>query len=199
MIVVGLTGSIAMGKSTTAQMFRDLGIPVFDSDAEVHRLYEKGGNAVGQVAKRFPEAIRNGAVDRARLSQYVVGNPAAMAELESIVHPLVRGAQAEFLERNASESIVVLDIPLLFETGRQADVDQIIVVSAPADVQRERALARPGMTLDKLAGILSRQMPDAEKRARADYVVDSSESIEHAAQQVKKIVAELKEKDRTEP
>lgn len=199
MIVVGLTGSIAMGKSATAQMFCDVGIPVFDSDAEVHRLYDRGGEAVGPVAKRFPQAVHDGIVDRTRLSQSVVNHPAAMADLESIVHPLVRKAQATFLNRNASESIVVLDIPLLFETGRASDVDRIIVVSAPADVQRERALARPGMTPEKLAGILARQMPDEEKRARADYVVDSSKGLEHAAQQVREIVAELKRQDKAKP
>lgn len=194
MIVVGLTGSIAMGKTETAKMFRALGIPVFEADACVHRLYEAGGAAVTPVAARFPQAIVNGAVDRGILTQLVLDDPVAMAELEAIVHPLVWRAEREFLaaQEKSGAPLAVLDNPLLFEKGRDQDVDAIVVVSAPADVQRARALARPGMTVKKLDAILARQMPDAEKRRRADFVIDTSQGLEYARAQVEAAVAALR-------
>lgn len=197
MIVVGLTGSIAMGKSETAKMFRALGIPVFDSDAEVHRAYGKDGEAVAPVGGLFPDTIAGGAVDRTILSQRVLGNPQALKQVESIVHPIVIKSQQNFLEacKTAGHGIAVLDIPLLFETGRQTEVDVIVVVSAPPQIQRTRALQRPGMTAEKLDLILARQVPDAEKRAKADYVVDTSQGPDHAAAQVRGIVAALLKKD----
>ncbi len=193
MIVVGLTGSIAMGKTTTAEMFRALGIEVFDSDAEVHRLYEKGGAAVEIVGQLFPGAIIDGAVDRQALSKQVLENSAALKQLEATVHPLVRKSQEAFLERcRASGKVMaILDIPLLFETGWNSEVDAVVVVSAPSEIQRQRVLKRPGMTPNKLDRILSRQTPDAEKRAKADYVVDTSRGLDYAAAQVRDIVADL--------
>jgi len=193
MIVVGLTGSIAMGKTETAKIFHAIGIPVFDSDAEVHRQYRKGGAAVEAVFRLFPEAVIDGAVDRKILSKRTLGNRQALQRLEAAIHPIVRRSQDEFLEqcRVSGQKIAVLDIPLLFETGRETEVDAIIVVSAPPDLQRQRVLERPGMTLEKLGRILERQMPDAEKRAKADYVVDTSKGLDYAAAQVRDIVANL--------
>ena len=193
MKVIGLTGSIAMGKSEAARMFAALKIPVFDSDAAVHALYEKGGDAVEAVGKAFPEAIEQGAVDRVALSRVLAAKPQRLAELEAIVHPLVRRVQERFLDerRKDGTALVVLDIPLLFETGRQAEFDAIVVVSAPAEIQRERALARPGMTAEKLETILGHQMPDAEKRKRADFIVDSSKGLDHARAQVRAIVESM--------
>lgn len=201
MIVVGLTGSIAMGKSVAAQMFADLGIPVFDSDAEVHRQYAKGGEAVGQIAAVFPEAIVEGAVDRQALSKIVLANPAALKTVEAIVHPIVRRHQQEFLAqcRRQRCSLAVLDIPLLFETGRQTEVDRVVVVSAPPEIQRGRALQRPGVTPQKLEAILARQTPDAEKRARADFIVDTSGSLEHTKAQIAAIVASLSRQQQANP
>jgi dephospho-CoA kinase len=194
-IVIGLTGSIAMGKSETARMFAQLSIPVCESDALVHALYASGGAAVGPVSQAFPNAMVNGAIDRERLSELLLGKPENFAKLEAIVHPLVRRAQDAFLAKCSADGapLAVLDIPLLFETGRDRDVDKIVVVSAPADIQRARALARPGMTEEKLATILARQLPDAEKRRRADFVVDSSQGIDHALRQVEHIVFALKQ------
>lgn len=201
MIVLGLTGSIAMGKSETAKIFRSLGIEVFDSDAEVHRQYQKGGAAVKAVAGLFPEAIVDGAVDRKRLSKRVLGDPAALKRLEAAIHPIVRKSQDAFLERcrASGQAIAVLDIPLLFETGRETEVDAVVVVSAPSDVQRDRVLERPGMTGEKLDRILARQMPDSEKRARADYVVDTSRGVDSATGQVRAIVTALLQKDKSPP
>lgn len=197
MIVVGLTGSIAMGKSTVAQMFAGLGIPVFDSDAEVHRQYAKGGEAAARIAARFPVAIVDGAVDRRALSRIILDNPAALGIIEAVVHPIIRHRQVEFLEecRRQRQPIVVLDIPLLFETRHEIDVDRIVTVSAPIDLQRQRALQRPGMTEDKLAKILARQIPDAEKRAGADFVVDTSHSLDYTQEQVAAIVASLRRQE----
>ncbi|WP_137388664.1 dephospho-CoA kinase [Rhodoligotrophos defluvii] len=194
MIKIGLTGSIAMGKSATADMFRRLGIPVFDADAVVHELYRRGGEAVAPVAALFPEAVTNGAVDRTALGKAVLGDEAKIKALEAIVHPLVRAREAAFLlqAENAGEDLVVLDIPLLFESGQHGRVDCIVVVSAPAEVQRQRALARPGMTESKLQAIRARQLPDEEKRARADFVVDSSRGLDDAFEQVRSIVATLR-------
>lgn len=193
MKVIGLTGSIAMGKSETARMFAELGVPVFDSDAAVHVLYARGGDAVAPLRKAFPQAVIDDAVDRKRLSEILTREPQRLGELEAIVHPLVRRAQEQFLAEHRAKgtAFVLLDIPLLFETQRQQEVDVSVVVSAPADVQRERALARPGMTVEKLETILARQMPDAEKRRRADFIVDSTKGLDHARAQVRHILATL--------
>lgn len=189
--LVGLTGSIGMGKSETAKLFARLGIPVYDSDAAVHGLYEPGGAAVGAIANAFPAAVKDGRVDRAELSKHLAADRTAFKTLEAIVHPLVARDQALFLEKSAGAEMVVLDIPLLFETGGHARMDAVVVVSAPQGVQRARVLARPGMTPDKLDHILSRQMPDAEKRAKAHFVVETDKGIEHAFEQVKALVAAL--------
>jgi dephospho-CoA kinase len=189
--LVGLTGSIGMGKSETAKLFARLGIPVYDSDAAVHELYEPGGAAVGAIAKAFPGTVKDGRVDRAELSKHLAADQTAFKSLEAIVHPLVAQDQASFLAKAAGTEMVVLDIPLLFETGGHARMDAVVVVSAPSDVQRTRVLARPGMTPDKLDHILGRQMPDAEKRAKAHFVVETDKGIEHAFAQVKSVVAAL--------
>jgi dephospho-CoA kinase len=195
MITLGLTGSIGMGKSATAQMFVDEGCPVYDADAEVHRLYAKGGAAVGPVEAAFPGVAEDGAINRARLSDKVVGDPAAMDRLNGIVWPLMGSARREFFRRAEEDgaAIVVLDIPMLFETGGERNMDAVVVVSAPADVQRARVLAREGMSEAKLDGILARQMADEEKRARAHFVVDTSRGFVAAREQVRAIVAELKQ------
>ncbi len=195
MIVVGLTGSIGMGKSTVAKMFAEEGAPAFDSDAAVHQLYAKGGAAVAAVAAEFPSTVRDGAVDRALLSPLVLNNPAALKRLEQVVHPFVRQAQVDFAEAERAKGtpVVVFDIPLLLE-GKNADlVDTIVVVSAPADVQRARVLARPGMTEEKFAQILARQMPDAEKRARADYVIDTGGDFSATRAQVRAVLDAISE------
>lgn len=173
MIVLGLTGSIGMGKSTAAAMLRRMGVPVCDSDAIVHRLLGRGGGAVTAIGAAFPGVVVNGAVDRRALGAQVFANPAALRRLEAIVHPRVRAAQKRFL-RNAARRrvpVVVLDIPLLFESRGDRRVDRTVVVSAPASVQRARVMARPGMTAEKFAGILAQQVPDGEKRRRADHVI----------------------------
>lgn len=195
MIVIGLTGSIGMGKSTVASMFAEEGAPCFDSDAAVHALYARGGAAVAPVEAAFPGVSHDGAVDRTALSAQVVGNADAIKRLESIVHPLVRQAQAEFLRTNAEAGApyVVLDIPLLFESGGVSLVDRVVVVSAPAEIQRMRVLARPGMTKEKFAAILARQMPDDEKRARADFVIDTSGSFDATRAQVRAVLDALRE------
>jgi dephospho-CoA kinase len=192
MIVLGLTGSLAMGKSTTAQLFAEEGVPVFDADAAVHRLYE--GEAVPPIERAFPGTTANGCVDRVRLAERVMGDPDALKKLESIVHPLVRAAQQRFLVEAAGKaaSVAVLDIPLLFETGGEQRVDKVVVVSAPESVQRERVLARPGMTEEKFAAMIRRQMHDSEKRRRADFVVDTGKGLEPARQQVRAILRALK-------
>lgn len=194
MLLVGLTGSIGMGKSETAKMFARHGVPVCDSDALVHALYDKGGAAVEPVGAAFPGVVVDGRVDRERLSREVVGKPEAMKKLEAIVHPLVAKAQQALLERADAQgaAMVVLDIPLLFETGGRARVDVVVVVSAPAEMQRERVLARPGMTAEKLDAILRKQTPDAEKRAGAEFVVDTSKGLAHAEAQVVAIIDALK-------
>jgi dephospho-CoA kinase len=184
MRVVGLTGSIGMGKSTTAGFFREAGIPVYDADAEVHRLY--AGAAVPLIEQAFPGTTADGAVDRVKLGAAVLGNAAAMKRLEAIIHPLVGETQARFRRacRARGERLVVLDIPLLFETGGDARVDVVAVVSAGPETQRQRVLARPGMTAEKLDAILSRQMPDAEKRRRAHVVLDTSRDFDATRRQV---------------
>src|SRR5689334_14667086 len=195
MMLVALTGSLAMGKSETARMFAELGCPVFDADLEVHRLYAPGGAAVPAVAALFPAALVDGAIDRARLSALLLADPATLPELESIVHPLVRDAEARFIEAASAveQPFVVLDIPLLFETGRDSGMDRIVVVSAPAEIQRQRALARPGMTEAKLARLLARQTSDADKRARADFIVETGRGLDDAFDQVRRIVSRLRE------
>ena len=191
MIVLGLTGSIGMGKSTTAKMFMDAGVPVHDSDETVHRLY--AGTAAPLVEAAFPGATQAGVVDRAKLAGRVLGDAAALKRLEAIVHPLVRADADAFLTRHraAGAPIVVLDIPLLFETGSRGRVDKVVVVTAPAEVQRARVLARPGMSEEKLAAILAKQVPDAEKRRQADFVIDTGQGFEAARASVKAIIAEL--------
>jgi dephospho-CoA kinase len=175
MIVIGLTGSIGMGKTTAARALARMGVPVHDSDAVVHKLFARGGAAVGPVGEVFPDAIRDGAIDRARLGDLVFHHPAALAKLEAIVHPLVRRAAQTFLRRCAArrEAMAVLDVPLLFEVGREGDCDLVILVTAPAFIQAQRVLRRPGMTKKRFADILSRQMRDAEKRRRADFIVQT--------------------------
>jgi len=193
MLLIGLTGSIGMGKSETAKMFRALGVPVYDADAAVHELYEKGGKAVEPIRAAFPSAIVDDAVDRKALSRCVLGLPEEMKKLEAIVHPLVGEAQMVFLRDNlaAGHKMAVLDIPLLYETGGEARVDIVVVVSAPYDLQKSRVLARPDMDEAKFAAIHAKQVPDAEKRRRADFIVDSDKGLEHARAQVAAIVEAL--------
>ncbi len=194
MLVLGLTGSIGMGKSTTAAMFEAEGVPVYDSDAAVHALYAAGGAAVAPVEAAFPGVVVDGAIDRAKLSAKVVGDPEALAKLEAIVHPLVGAHRIGFFQKAQAENhqIVVLDIPLLFETGGEKKVDKVVVVSAPADVQRARVLARPEMTPEKFEAILARQTPDAEKRARADFVIETGQGLDHARAQVRDLLTLLR-------
>ena len=189
MFVLGLTGSLGMGKSTTARFFAEAGVPVHDADAVVHRLYE--GEAVAAIEAAFPGTTGDGKVDRTRLAARVLGDAAALKRLEAIVHPLVRKAEQQLLEeaRARGEPVAVLDIPLLFETGGDRRVDAVVVVTAPADVQRARVLERPGMTMEKLDSILAKQIPDGEKRRRADFVVDTSQGFEAARAQVRAILA----------
>lgn len=174
--LLGLTGSIGMGKSTTAAMFAAEGVPVWDADAAVHRLYARGAPGVAAIAALRPEAIIDGAVDRARLKEWIATDPEALTRIEAAIHPLVAADRAAFVDRaaKAGADLVLLDIPLLFETGAEAALDATLVVTAPAEVQRARVLARPGMTETQLAAILARQMPDAEKRARATHVIETS-------------------------
>jgi len=191
MFVLGLTGSLGMGKSTTAAMFAEEGVPVHDADAAVHRLYE--GETVPLIEAAFPGTTHDGKVDRAKLGQCVLGDAAAMRKLEQIVHPLVRKAEERFLaeaERKGAP-VAVLDIPLLFETGARVRCDAVAVVSAPAELQRARAFERPGMSEQKFQAILAKQMPDAEKRARADFVVDTGQGFDHARDQVREILARV--------
>ena len=188
MFILGLTGSLGMGKSTAARFFAEAGVPVHDADAVVHRLYE--GEAVDAIEAAFPGTTAGGKVDRNKLAARVLGDAAALQRLEAIVHPLVQEAERRLLAEAAAtgDKIAVLDIPLLFETGGDRRVDAVVVVSAPPDVQRARVLERPGMTIEKLESILSKQMPDAEKRRRADFVVDSSQGFESARAQVRAIL-----------
>ncbi len=194
MKILGLTGSIGMGKSTAARAFRRLRVPVFDADAAVHRLQAKGGAAVRPIEAAFPGTTRDGRVEREALRARVLGDPAALRVLERIVHPLVRQAERAFLAaaRRRGDRIAVLDVPLLFETKGEGRVDEVIVVSAPASVQRARVLGRGGMTPERLAAILARQMPDAEKRRRADHVVRTGLSKHAAQRQIRSIVRALR-------
>lgn len=195
MIILGLTGSIGMGKSTTAAMFAEAGVPVYDADAEVHRLYAPGGAAVAPVEAAFPGVVKDGAVDRAALSARVLGDAAALKRLEAIVHPLVGATRIGFFEAAKAKGadMVVLDIPLLFETGGEKNVDAVVVVSAPAELQRARVLERPGMTAEKLDAILAKQTPDADKRARADFVVDTGQGLDVARAQVAEVIAAMRD------
>jgi dephospho-CoA kinase len=188
MFVLGLTGSIGMGKSTTARLFAEAGVPVHEADIAVHQLYE--GEAVPAVAVAFPGAVVGGKVNRDKLAARVLGDAAALRRLESIVHPLVRAAADRFLSeaRASGAKIAVLDIPLLFETGGEDRVDAVVVVTAPPEMQRERALERPGMTMEKFQAIVAKQMPDVEKRQRADFVVDTSRGLAAARDQVDAIL-----------
>ncbi len=191
MIVLGLTGSLGMGKSATAKLFAEEGVPVHDADAAVHRLYE--GEAVPLIEAAFPGTTAGGKVDREKLGQRVIGDAAAMRKLEAIVHPLVRKAEERFLAEaeRAGAKVAVLDIPLLFETGGDKRCDAVVVVSAPAGTQRARVLERPGMTEEKFRALAGKQMPDADKRARADFIVDSGQGFEAARQQVREILAQV--------
>ncbi|MCO6180663.1 dephospho-CoA kinase [Ciceribacter sp. RN22] len=192
MIVVGLTGSIGMGKSTTASLFAEQGIPVNNSDQVVHDLYRE--EAAPLVAAVFPEAVEDGVVDRKKLAENLAKNPANFKVLEAIVHPLVRAREREFLDGacRSGADIAVLDIPLLFETGAEDRVDVVVVVTCDPQIQKERVLRRPGMTEEKFNLILSRQIPDKEKRARADFIVDTGHGIESARSQVGEIVSTLR-------
>lgn len=191
MIILGLTGSIGMGKTTASNMFAEAGIPVYSADDAVHRLYL--GRAAPLIEAAFPGTVTNGTVDREKLSATVIGKPDALKKLEAIVHPLVREEEEAFLREAEAQcsAIALVDIPLLFETGGEKRVDRIVVVSAPADIQRARVLARPGMTEEKLDAILARQIPDAEKRARADFVLDTSGSFDNLRQQITAVIEKL--------
>ncbi|TPI43566.1 dephospho-CoA kinase [Mesorhizobium sp. B2-9-1] len=191
MILLGLTGSIGMGKSTTAKMFAEAGVPVHDSDETVHRLYS--GKAAPLVEAAFPGTTKAGAVDRVKLAEKVLADPAALKRLEAIIHPLVRADADAFLatHRAAAAPLAVLDIPLLFETGGRSRVDKVVVVTASPEVQRARVLARPGMSEEKFSSILARQVPDAEKRRQADFIIDTGHGFDAARKAVEAIVAEL--------
>ncbi len=194
-MIVGLTGSIGMGKSTTAAMFRDAGVAVYDADAAVHALYARGGAAVGPVEEAFPGVVRDGAVDRELLRQRVLSDPAELKRLNAVVHPLVGHDRQGFMAQAeaAGADMVVFDIPLLFETGGDQRMDAVVVVTAPEALQRERVLARPGTSPERLAAILAQQTPDAEKRARADFVIDTSRGLDAARAQVAEVMAALRD------
>ena len=199
MYLIGLTGSIGMGKTQTAVLFEEEGVPRYDADAAVHGLYEVGGAAVGPIGELFPEAVRDGAVDRAALGRIVLKDGAKLAALEKMVHPLAGATQVDFLNAQlaAGATHVLLDVPLLFETGGHEFVDCVVVVSAPPDIQRARVLERPGMTEEKFADILAKQVPDSDKRAAADFIVDSSVSVADAHRQVKEILAAVRDRKGT--
>ena len=199
MYLIGLTGSIGMGKTQTAALFEEEGVPRYDADAAVHGLYEVGGAAVGPIGELFPEAVRDGAVDRAALGRIVLKDGAKLAALEKMVHPLAGATQVDFLNAQmaAGATHVLLDIPLLFETGGHEFVDCVVVVSAPPDIQRARVLERSGMTEEKFADILAKQVPDSDKRAAADFIVDSSVSVADAHRQVKEILAAVRDRKGT--
>lgn len=196
MKIIGLTGSIGMGKSATAKLFIEEGVPVFDSDACVHELYAPGGAAVAPIAEAFPGSVVDGAVDRARLSAALREDPSGFERLEKIVHPLVSQAREQFSQDAArsGSDLVVYDVPLLFETGGDQLVDAIVVVHAPDKIRRARVLERPGMDVDKLDAIIARQMPDTEKLARADYAIETSRGLEDAREQVRSVIRAIREK-----
>lgn len=191
MIILGLTGSIGMGKTTTAQMFRDAGIPVHDADAAVHELY--AGSAAALIETAFPGTVSNGVVDRASLGKKVIGNREEMKRLEAIIHPLVAQMRDRFLQEAAASGakLAVLDIPLLYETGGEKYCDHVVVVTASEEIQRARVLARPEMTEDKFQAILEKQVPDAEKRKRADFIIDTGQGLDAARRQVAAIIKQL--------
>ena len=190
-IVIGLTGSIGMGKSTVAGMFADLGVPVFDADAQVRKMQGPEGSLLPRIEAEFPGSTGLEGVIREKLGAMVFSDPDALARLEAIVHPAVRAARAQFLQANKDAAMVVFDIPLLFETGGTQDVDTILVVSAPLDIQRARVLARPAMSEEKFEQILGLQMPDAQKRERADFIIDTSGPLEETAKSVQQLVDKL--------
>ena len=189
MMTLAITGSIGMGKSTVAAMFAEAGIPTFDADATVRMLQGPGGRLVPEIESRFPGTTRDGAVDRDALSTAVLGDPDELAALEAIVHPAVHHERTRFIVENGDAPALLFDIPLLFETGGDAAFDKVIVVSAPAEMQRERVMARPGMTMEKFDQILARQLPDAQKRERAYFVVDTSGNLTETRRQVDAILA----------
>jgi dephospho-CoA kinase len=189
MIRIALTGSIGMGKSTVAKMFERAGVPVFDADAVVRQLQGQGGHLVEKIGELFPGCVRCGTLDRDCLAEIVLADPAKLAILESIVHPAVREAREEFTAAHANASVLVFEIPLLFETGSEKEFDKVVVVSAPAEVQRARALQRTGMGVEKLESILARQMPDDEKRRRAHFVIDTGTDLSTTEAQVRDILA----------
>lgn len=192
-LILGLTGSIGMGKSETARMFLAEGVPVFDADAAVHGLIARGGAAVAAVDAAFPGVVQDGAVDRTRLGARVFNDQAALHALEKIIHPLVRRLEQDFLADAAARGapLVVLDIPLLFETGGEGRCDRVVVVTASADVQKARVMARPGMTEERFATILAKQMPDAEKRRRAHFIIHTEHGLEDARRQVRQLIETL--------
>lgn len=196
--LLGLTGGIGMGKTTTAAMFAARGVPVWDADAAVHRLYAPGGAAVPGVGALFPSAVTAAGIDRKLLSQLLAAAPRRLAELEAVVHPLVADDRAAFVAAHADAPVVLLDIPLLFETGAEAQMDGVAVVSAPAEVQRARVLSRPGMTPETLYLILSRQMPDADKRARATWIIPT-DSLPAAQAAVAGILADVAQDHQDQP
>jgi dephospho-CoA kinase len=200
-VTLGLTGSIGMGKSEAARMFRRLGVPVFDSDATVHALMGSGGVAVAAVDAAFPGVVKDGAVDRKALGAAVFGKPDDLRGLEGILHPLVRAARARFLRqaRARREPLVVFDVPLLFETGGERDCDAVMVVTAPAFVQRARVLARPGMTPEKFAAILAQQVPDAEKRRRADFIAPTGMGKRVTLNAIRQAITMLRREPKEEP
>jgi dephospho-CoA kinase len=189
MIRIALTGSIGMGKSTVAKMFERAGIPVFDADAEVRALQGPGGGLVEQIGERFPGTVEGGVLNRDKLRELVLEDPALLRQLESIVHPAVRDAREAFINKNRAAPALLFEIPLLFETGGEKDFDKVVVVSAPTEVQRARVLERPEMSADKLDSILERQLPDSKKRARADFVVDTGADLSTTEGQVRDIIA----------
>ena len=198
MILLGLTGSIGMGKSTTAQVFREVGVPVYDADAEVHASYAPGGACVEPVGAAFPGVVKDGAVDREALRQAVLGQPEELKRLNSVVHPIIGALRRTFFDeaQAAGADLVVLDIPLLFEGGGERGMDAVAVVTAPLEMQRERVLQREGMTAERFGAILAHQMPDAEKRARADFVIDTSRGLEPVRRQVDEILAVMRDPQR---
>ncbi|MEP6342723.1 MAG: dephospho-CoA kinase [Maricaulaceae bacterium] len=193
MIIIGLTGSIGMGKTTTAHMFRELGCPVFDADAVVHNLYSAGGRAVPLIKAVFPDAVKDGAIDRSVLGQHMRRDPLNLQVLESFIHPMVAEDRKEFIQkaRDNNNSIIVFDVPLLFETGGDKNVDIVVVVTAPADIQRERVLSRAGINEALFEKLLLRQMPDQEKRRRADYLIYTDKGLDFAREQVQKILTTI--------
>ena len=195
MTILGLTGSIGMGKSTTAQMFRDQGIPVHDADATVHALYS--GKAGPLIEARFPGTLKNGTVDRVELAKQALGDPQALKDLESIIHPLIREDELEFLELNRQNGcdLVILDNPLLFETGSAGRADLVVVVTASSEEQKRRVMARPGMTEEKFEKLLARQMPDSEKRRRADFIIDTGHGLDAARARVGEIIDTIRSGD----